>query len=134
MQRKIETKTRGELVIEHVVWNAAAGAALAVMILLLLCSVQWLDRVLVSIFRCMLISSVVESSDFIPSPKRREPLRPAGREGFSSRIWAVLRYALGTSISLLESPSDLRRVDEQPGSSVFTAMTHFQSTPAESLP
>lgn len=45
MHRKIETKTRGELVIEHVVWNAAAGAALAVMILVLLCSLQWLDGV-----------------------------------------------------------------------------------------
>jgi hypothetical protein len=45
MQRKIETKTRVELVIEHVVWNVAAGAALAVMILVLLCSLQWLDQV-----------------------------------------------------------------------------------------
>ncbi len=44
MQRKIETKTRGELFVEHVVWNAAAGAALAVMVLVLLCSLQWLDR------------------------------------------------------------------------------------------
>jgi hypothetical protein len=45
MQRKIETKTRGELLVEHVVWNAAAGAALAVMVLVLLCSLQWLDRI-----------------------------------------------------------------------------------------
>jgi len=44
MQRKIETSTRGELFIERVVWNAAAGAALAVMVLLLLCSLQWLDQ------------------------------------------------------------------------------------------
>jgi hypothetical protein len=45
MQRKIEAKTRGELFVEHLVWNAAAGAALAVMVLLLLCSLQWLDQV-----------------------------------------------------------------------------------------
>jgi hypothetical protein len=44
MQRRIETKTRGELFFERVVWNAAAGAALAVMVLLLLCSLQWLDQ------------------------------------------------------------------------------------------
>jgi hypothetical protein len=45
MQRRIETKTRVELVIEHVVWNVAAGAALVVMILVLLGSLQWLDQV-----------------------------------------------------------------------------------------
>ena len=45
MQRKIETKTRGALVIEHLAWNAAAGAALAVMILVLLWSLQWLDLI-----------------------------------------------------------------------------------------
>lgn len=44
MQRKIEAKTRGELFVERVVWNAAAGAALAVMVLLLLCSLRWLDQ------------------------------------------------------------------------------------------
>ncbi len=44
MRRKIETKTRGELFVERVVWNAAAGAALSVMVLLLLCSLQWLDQ------------------------------------------------------------------------------------------
>jgi len=44
MQRRIEAKTRGELFVERVVWNAAAGAALAVMVLLLLCSLQWLDQ------------------------------------------------------------------------------------------
>lgn len=49
MQRRIENRTRGELfaerVIEYVVWNAAAGAVLAVMVLVLLFSLQWLDRV-----------------------------------------------------------------------------------------
>jgi hypothetical protein len=44
MQRKIETKTRGEFFFERVVWNAAAGAALAVMVLILLSSLQWLDQ------------------------------------------------------------------------------------------
>lgn len=45
MQRKFENKTRGELFVERVVWNAAAGAALVVMVLLLLCSLQWLDQI-----------------------------------------------------------------------------------------
>ena len=44
MQRKFEGKTRGELLFEHVVWNAAAGAALSVMVLILLCSLQWMDQ------------------------------------------------------------------------------------------
>jgi len=45
MQRRIGDKTRGEFIFEQVVWNAAAGAALAVMILVLLCSLQWLDQI-----------------------------------------------------------------------------------------
>jgi hypothetical protein len=45
MQRKFESKTRAELFVERVVWNAAAGAALAVMVLLLLVSLQWLDQI-----------------------------------------------------------------------------------------
>jgi len=45
MQRKFESKTRGELFVERVVWNAAAGAALAVMVLVLLVSLQWLDQI-----------------------------------------------------------------------------------------
>ena len=45
MQRKYEAKTRSERLIEHVVWNAAAGAALAVMLLLLLGTLRWLDQV-----------------------------------------------------------------------------------------
>ncbi|HIF93505.1 MAG: hypothetical protein ABGX04_12530 [Myxococcales bacterium] len=44
MQRRFETRTRGELFIERVIWNMAAGAALAVMVLLLLFSLQWLDH------------------------------------------------------------------------------------------
>jgi hypothetical protein len=44
MQRKFETRTRGELFVERVIWNMAAGAALAIMVLLLLVSLQWLDR------------------------------------------------------------------------------------------
>ncbi len=44
MQQKIKAKTRGELFVERVAWNAAAGAALAVMVLLLLCSLHWLDQ------------------------------------------------------------------------------------------
>ena len=45
MQKRIKAKTRGERFIEHVVWNAAAGAALAVMILVLLGCLKWLDQV-----------------------------------------------------------------------------------------
>ncbi len=45
MPGRIRVRTRGELFVERVVWNAAAGAALAVMVLLLLWSLQWLDRI-----------------------------------------------------------------------------------------
>ena len=44
MQRKFESRTRGELFVERVIWNMAAGAVLAVMVLLLLFSLQWLDQ------------------------------------------------------------------------------------------
>ncbi len=45
MQRRIKTNNRTALFIERLVWNAAAGAALAVMILVLLGSLRWLDRI-----------------------------------------------------------------------------------------
>jgi hypothetical protein len=45
MQRRTGAKTRGELIFEQVVWHAAAGAALAVMILVLLLSLDWLDEI-----------------------------------------------------------------------------------------
>jgi hypothetical protein len=44
MQNRIEANARAALWIERIVWNAAAGAALAVMILVLLGSLRWLDR------------------------------------------------------------------------------------------
>ena len=45
MQRRIEADDRAALWIERIVWNAAAAAALAVMILVLLGSLRWLDQV-----------------------------------------------------------------------------------------
>lgn len=45
MTRRIEAKGRGALWLERIVWNAAAGAVLAVMILVLLGSLEWLDAV-----------------------------------------------------------------------------------------
>ena len=45
MTEKVKVRTRGELFVERVAWNAAAGAALAVMLLILLWSLQWLDRI-----------------------------------------------------------------------------------------
>jgi hypothetical protein len=45
MQRRVEPNRRIGLWIEHIVWNAAAGAALAVMLLLLLGSLKWLDQI-----------------------------------------------------------------------------------------
>jgi len=45
MQRRIEARSRATLWIERLVWNAAATAALAVMILVLLGSLRWLDEV-----------------------------------------------------------------------------------------
>ncbi|MEM9174326.1 MAG: hypothetical protein AAGC67_03765 [Myxococcota bacterium] len=48
MQRRIEVDSRAALFMERLVWNAAAAAALAVMILVLLGSLRWLDRVVPS--------------------------------------------------------------------------------------
>ena len=45
MQRRIEAEDRAALWLERIVWNAAAAAALAVMVLVLLGSLQWLDEV-----------------------------------------------------------------------------------------
>ena len=45
MQRRIESNSRGSLLIERLVWNAAATAVLAVMILVLLGTLRWLDQV-----------------------------------------------------------------------------------------
>ena len=45
MQRRIEADSRAALWIERIAWNAAAAAALAVMILVLLGSLRWLDQV-----------------------------------------------------------------------------------------
>lgn len=45
MQRRVEPNRRVGLWIEHIAWNAAAGAALAVMLLLLLGSLKWLDQI-----------------------------------------------------------------------------------------
>lgn len=44
MQRRIEASDRAALWMERIVWNAAAAAALAVMVLVLLGSLRWLDE------------------------------------------------------------------------------------------
>ena len=51
------------------------------------------------------------------------------QKGFSSRVWAVLRYALATSFSWLESPSAVLR------DVLADVFSHVQSTPTiESRP
>lgn len=45
MQRRIDTEDRIGLWIERIVWNVAAGAVLAAMVLALLGMLQWLDEV-----------------------------------------------------------------------------------------
>ena len=45
MQQKIKANSRLTLWMERIVWNAAAGTVLAVMILVLLGSLQLLDQV-----------------------------------------------------------------------------------------
>jgi hypothetical protein len=45
MQRPIDQRRLGRVWLERIVWNVAAAAALAVMIVVLLCSLQWLDQV-----------------------------------------------------------------------------------------
>lgn len=45
MSQQFEIRTRGQRLAETLVWNAAAGAVLSVMVLLLLGSLQWLDQI-----------------------------------------------------------------------------------------
>ena len=45
MEQRYEANRKTGLWLERLVWNAAAGAALAVMILVLLGSLRWLDTI-----------------------------------------------------------------------------------------
>lgn len=45
MQRRIRAAQRRSIWIEWIVWNMVAGAALGLMIAVLLCSLAWLDEV-----------------------------------------------------------------------------------------
>ncbi len=45
MERRSEARTEFGPGLEHLAWNAAALAALAVMLLVLLASLEWLDHV-----------------------------------------------------------------------------------------
>ena len=45
MPQPIDQRRLGHIWLERIVWNAAAAAALAVMIGILLCSLRWLDQV-----------------------------------------------------------------------------------------
>ncbi|MFK7896115.1 MAG: hypothetical protein AB8G23_09785 [Myxococcota bacterium] len=45
MEQRYEANRRTGLWLERLVWNVAAGAALAVMILVLLGSIRWLDAI-----------------------------------------------------------------------------------------
>jgi hypothetical protein len=48
MERRSEARTEFGPWLEHLAWNAAALAALAVMLLVLLASLEWLDHVATS--------------------------------------------------------------------------------------
>ena len=45
MQRRIDDSRLQRVWVERIVWNVAAAAALATMIAILLCSLQWLDEI-----------------------------------------------------------------------------------------
>ena len=69
MQRRIEADHRAALWFERIVWNAAAAAALAVMILVLLGSLQWLDEVAASTAtaEAPAVSAAAEADDVEPA-------------------------------------------------------------------
>ncbi len=69
MQRRIEADHRAALWFERIVWNAAAAAALAVMILVLLGSLQWLDEVAASSVTAEppAVSAAAEADDVEPA-------------------------------------------------------------------
>ena len=45
MQNRIENKRLGNVWVERILWNMVAATALATMIAVLLCSLQWLDEI-----------------------------------------------------------------------------------------
>ena len=45
MERRIEGRRVARVWLERIVWNSAAAAALALMIMVLLYSLEWLDRI-----------------------------------------------------------------------------------------
>lgn len=69
MQRRIEASHRAALWMERIVWNAAAAAALALMILVLLGSLRWLDEIAPSaaLADAPAVSAAAESEDAEPS-------------------------------------------------------------------
>ncbi len=78
MQRRMEANDRAALWMERIVWNAAAGAALAVMILVLLGSLRWLDEVANASAHAdtPAVSAAAEPDDFEPATAALN--RPSG--------------------------------------------------------
>ena len=68
-QRRIEADTRAALWIERIVWNAAAAAALAIMILVLLGSLRWLDQLApgAAVADTPAVSAAAEADDAEPA-------------------------------------------------------------------
>ena len=78
MQRRIEASDRAALWLERIVWNAAAAAALAVMVLVLLGSLRWLDEVApaAALAETPAVSAAVADDDLEPAPAGSS--RPSG--------------------------------------------------------
>jgi len=74
MQRRFDRDDRVALIIERIVWHAAAGAALAVMVLVLLGSIRWLDEIAP---RPRAAVSAAPASPVAPSPVPRTETRTA---------------------------------------------------------
>jgi hypothetical protein len=71
MQRRIEASDRAALWMERIVWNAAAAAALAVMVLVLLGSLRWLDELVPAAAVAAdapAVSAAAEPDDDEPAP------------------------------------------------------------------
>ena len=67
MRQRIPSHNRWTLFFERLVWNAAAGAVLAVMILVLLGSLRWLDSVAP---RPEIVRPSVSASGAVSPPER----------------------------------------------------------------
>jgi len=79
MESQTEATRRRALVIERLAWHAVATAALALMVLVLLCSLSWLDRLAAT-------PIAAEIAEDRPVPAGLLEARSRGRDGVVASV------------------------------------------------